>query len=145
MTKTLIASSGTGPESNCGYSGTVPENEEWYTVLTDNAWGAQGEHLVGVGGQTVTVSRCHAAGQYIGIANGQNFHYMRKYAVQDTAYDCINGACTKKNIYNTPGLYPSLSDCEEACGTGCNGKCVSSSDWTQIENLSGQLKSRNCS
>ncbi|WP_109010069.1 hypothetical protein [Nostoc commune] len=60
-------------------------------------------------------------------------------------YDCINGACTNKSTYNTPGLYQTLSDCETACGTGCSGKCISNSDWAQIENLSGQLKSRNCS
>ena len=60
-------------------------------------------------------------------------------------YDCINGACTKKSVYNTPGLYQSLSECEVVCGTGCSGKCISNTDWTQIENLSGELKNRSCS
>ncbi|MEH1857490.1 MAG: hypothetical protein V7L21_05710 [Nostoc sp.] len=60
-------------------------------------------------------------------------------------YDCINGACTKKNVYSTPGLYASLSACEVACGTGCSGKCISSADWAEIEGLSGQLKNGNCS
>ncbi|MEH1838129.1 MAG: hypothetical protein V7L20_05075 [Nostoc sp.] len=60
-------------------------------------------------------------------------------------YDCINGACLTSDKYSTPGLYPSLSDCEIACGTGCSGKCISNSDWAQIEGLSGQLKNRNCS
>lgn len=59
-------------------------------------------------------------------------------------YDCINGACTPKTTYNTPGLYPSLSDCQVACGIGCSGKCISNSDWATIEGLSNQLKNRNC-
>ncbi|MBN3957503.1 hypothetical protein [Nostoc sp. NMS8] len=60
------------------------------------------------------------------------------------SYDCINGACTKKNVYNTPGIYSSLSECETACGTGCSGKCVSNSDWAQIEGLASQLRSKEC-
>jgi hypothetical protein len=61
------------------------------------------------------------------------------------SYDCINGACTKKNIYSTPGLYGSLDDCQKSCGTGCSGKCVSDSELAQIEGLSSELKSKNCS
>jgi hypothetical protein len=63
----------------------------------------------------------------------------------DLPHDCINGACIKKSVYGTPGLYKSLSECEIACGTGCSGKCISNDDWAQIEGLSNQLKSRNCS
>lgn len=63
----------------------------------------------------------------------------------ETQYDCINGACIPKSTYNSPGLYASLSDCQVACGTGCSGKCLSNSDWAQIEGLANQLKSRNCS
>ncbi|MDF5736799.1 MULTISPECIES: hypothetical protein [unclassified Nostoc] len=61
------------------------------------------------------------------------------------AFDCINGSCINKNVYSTPGLYSSLSDCEIACGTGCSGKCVSNADWAQIESLSSQIMNRNCS
>ncbi|MBN3877527.1 MULTISPECIES: hypothetical protein [unclassified Nostoc] len=60
------------------------------------------------------------------------------------AHDCINGACTPKTTYGTPGLYPSLSECEVACGTGCSGKCISNSEWAQVEGLANQLKNRNC-
>lgn len=60
-------------------------------------------------------------------------------------YDCINGACLPKTQYNTPGIYASLAECEQACGTGCSGKCISNSDWATIEGLSNQLKQRNCS
>jgi hypothetical protein len=60
-------------------------------------------------------------------------------------YDCINGACVKASTYNTPGLYATQSNCQVACGTGCSGKCISNADWAQIESLSSQLKSRNCS
>ncbi|MEH2351934.1 hypothetical protein [Nostoc sp.] len=59
-------------------------------------------------------------------------------------FDCINGACINASKYNTPGIYPSLSECEIACGSGCGGKCISSSEWAQIESLSNQLKNRNC-
>ncbi|MCC5606646.1 hypothetical protein LC612_07560 [Nostoc sp. CHAB 5834] len=60
-------------------------------------------------------------------------------------YDCLNGACIKKTIHNTPGLYQSLSECEVACGTGCSGKCISNSEWSEIEGLSNQVRNRNCS
>ncbi len=60
-------------------------------------------------------------------------------------YDCVNGACISKTRYNTPGLYKSLPECQTACGAGCSGKCISSDDWAQIQGLSNQLKSRNCS
>lgn len=63
----------------------------------------------------------------------------------DLKYDCLNGACVKNSDHNTPGLYPTLSDCEIACGTGCSGKCISNADWAQIEGLSKQLKNKNCS
>ncbi|BBD67959.1 hypothetical protein NIES4072_47290 [Nostoc commune NIES-4072] len=122
MAKTLISASGSGPDSNCGYSGTVPSGQEWYTVLVDNVWGAQGEHLVGTSGQTVTVTRCHSAGNYIGVANGQNFHFMRIYSVSAESYDCINGVCTLSTQYKTQGIYRSLADCQGVCANG--GACA---------------------
>jgi hypothetical protein len=60
-------------------------------------------------------------------------------------FDCINGACISKSTYNTPGIYNSLEECEAACGTGCGGKCISNSDWAQIEGLADKLKQKNCS
>lgn len=59
-------------------------------------------------------------------------------------YDCINGACIDADTYGTPGIYASLEECEIACGTGCSGKCISNSDWAQIEGLINQLKQKNC-
>lgn len=162
MTKTLIAASGNGPDSNCGYSGTVPFGEEWYTVLIDDNHGAAGEHLVGVAGQVVTVSSCHSAGNYIGTANGQNFHFMRKYAVStDNKYDCINGVCTLSTQYQTPGLYKSLADCQAVCADGgaCgSGKqcvdpttfcppgkvCIDDSELSSIEGLIANINSEVC-
>ena len=67
-----------------------------------------------------------------------------EYVPPTEKYDCINGACVKKTVYKTPGIYSSLSECETACGTGCSGKCISNSEWAQIEGLSNQLKNRNC-
>lgn len=151
MAKTLIAqSSPNGQTSNCGYSGTVPSNEEWYVVRIDDNWGAQGEFLVGSAGQTVNVSQCHELGSQIGVANGQNFHYMKKYRItSDTAYDCINGQCVLASQYNTPGQYQTIDACQAECG-GNNycppGKvCIPNSEWSRIESLSNQLKNKSCS
>lgn len=66
-------------------------------------------------------------------------------ALPAVKYDCINGACLPKATYNTPGLYQSLEDCEVACGAGCSGKCISNSEWAQIEGLSDEVRSTNCS
>ena len=162
MTRTLISESSdtNNPGSNCGYSGVVPDGEEWYTYLTDNTWGIQGEHLVGTAGQTVTVTRCHVVFQYIGTANGQNFHLMRRYAVSAT-YDCINGACISSTQYKTPGIYQSLSDCQTVCANGgsCgDGKqcvdptnfcppgkvCIDQSEFSSIEALISKIGSEVC-
>lgn len=64
--------------------------------------------------------------------------------IPTATFDCINGACINASKYNTPGMYPSLSECENVCGAGCGGKCISNSEWAQIEGLSNQLKNRNC-
>ena len=64
--------------------------------------------------------------------------------ILSSTFDCINGACINASKYNTPGMYPSLSECENVCGSGCSGKCVSNSDWAQIEGLSKELRNRNC-
>jgi hypothetical protein len=60
-------------------------------------------------------------------------------------YDCLNAACTPKNTYNTPGLYQSLAECEQSCGPGCGGVCLSNSDWAAIQGLAAQNKSKHCS
>jgi hypothetical protein len=61
-------------------------------------------------------------------------------------YDCINGACFKNSVYDTPGFYTSLEQCKFQCGgTVCSGKCISNADWAQIEGLASKLKSKNCS
>ncbi|TAF07769.1 MAG: hypothetical protein EAZ77_08650 [Nostocales cyanobacterium] len=61
------------------------------------------------------------------------------------AFDCINGACTNKTTYKTPGLYQSLEECQQMCGTGCGGVCISNSEWAQIQGLASQNKSKSCS
>ncbi|MBE8990638.1 hypothetical protein [Nostoc sp. LEGE 12450] len=94
----------------------------------------------------------HADGEVFLGSNWSGYEIRGFTVVQISAcddpiekYDCINGACIKANVYDTPGIHESLSECETACGTGCSGKCISNSDWAQIEGLSGQLKNRNCS
>ncbi len=60
-------------------------------------------------------------------------------------YDCINAACIPSTTYNTPGIYQSLSDCEQVCGPGCSGVCLSNADWAEIQGKAAQLRNKNCS
>ncbi|MFM5960404.1 MAG: hypothetical protein ACKOQ2_25165, partial [Dolichospermum sp.] len=57
-------------------------------------------------------------------------------------YDCINGACLNKSQYGTPGIYESISVCEQNCGPGCGGVCVPNADWTTISSLASQVKNK---
>ena len=60
-------------------------------------------------------------------------------------YDCINHACRPASQYGTPGIYQSLSDCEQNCGSkGCSGECVSKDRWAIIKRLSSNLKNKSC-
>ncbi len=60
-------------------------------------------------------------------------------------HDCINKACRPASQYGTPGLYKSLSECEQNCGSkGCSGKCVPNNQWAIIEGVSNNLKNQNC-
>ncbi|MBN3926114.1 hypothetical protein [Nostoc sp. NMS4] len=94
-------------------------------------------------GSTIYTSTSPAKNVHLSIVNNDTGGEYTPPTPTDK-YDCINGACIKKTVYSTPGIYQSLSECETACGTGCSGKCVSNADWAQIEGLSNQLKNRNC-
>lgn len=59
-------------------------------------------------------------------------------------YDCINGSCLNKTQYGTPGIYESISACEQNCGPGCGGVCISNADWTAISSLASQVKNKVC-
>jgi hypothetical protein len=41
-------------------------------------------------------------------------------ACSSQAYDCINGNCIRTNVYNTAGLYASLTACQAVCGSTGN-------------------------
>lgn len=60
-------------------------------------------------------------------------------------YDCLNGVCVTQETYDSPGLYASVAECEQACGPECNGKCLSNEEWDKITSLANRLKSKNCS
>ena len=60
-------------------------------------------------------------------------------------FDCINGSCFPKTQYGTPGIYESVSACEQNCGPGCGGVCISNADWTAISSLASQVKNKVCS
>ncbi|WP_414622046.1 hypothetical protein [Calothrix sp. CCY 0018] len=59
-------------------------------------------------------------------------------------YDCINGACVKKDKYGTPGIYQTIEECEVVCGEGCSGKCIANADWAKIQDFASKLKTKNC-
>lgn len=76
-------------------------------------------------------------------------------------YDCINGVCTKKTLYNTPGIYQSLEDCQAVCANGgscADGKqcvdptnfcppgkvCIDQGEFSSIESLISQINSEVC-
>ena len=78
-----------------------------------------------------------------------------------STYDCINGVCTVKTQYNTPGLYNSLSDCQAVCANGgsCgDGKqcidptnfcppgkiCIDQGEFSSIEALISKIGSEVC-
>lgn len=72
---------------------------------------------------------------------GDAFIVSTNCPIPTTQYDCVNGVC----VVSATGFYPSLGDCQVACGKkGCSGQCVSSSDWAKIEELVNQIKNRNC-
>lgn len=95
----------------------------------------------------------HATGELL-LGNQWIGETLRSFTVrqislcagQTLTYDCINGACFQSSQFNTPGIYTSLAQCESQCGgSTCKGKCISNSDWAQIEGLANQLKNQNCS
>lgn len=59
-------------------------------------------------------------------------------------YDCINGSCLEKSKFGTPGIYESQADCEQNCGRGCGGVCISNADWGKIGNLAAMIKNKDC-
>jgi hypothetical protein len=75
-------------------------------------------------------------------------------------YDFINGNCTLNTLYNTPGKYSLLSDCEASIvDNSCKSPnicvppdycppgmvCLPSSEFSQISALSSSLENENCS
>ncbi|MEH2193411.1 MAG: hypothetical protein V7K98_12340 [Nostoc sp.] len=104
------------------------------------------------GGQAILRSACdgrnmeppYFAGQFSTVNITSSVFTPDAGQADTSKYDCINGGCIKNSAYNTPGLYASLSDCELACGTGCSGQCISNSDWSQIEGLASQIRSKEC-
>ena len=82
---------------------------------------------------------------WVGSASATPSITSATFSATPTPHDCINGACIMASTHGTPGMYGTLEECETACGTtGCSGKCISNSDWAQIQGLSNQLKNRNC-
>jgi hypothetical protein len=66
-------------------------------------------------------------------------------------YDCVNGIC----VESPNGIHATLEACEAACGGGGNPcppdycppgmVCLPAGEFSQIERLSSELKSKNCS
>jgi hypothetical protein len=78
-------------------------------------------------------------------------------------YDCLNGGCIQHTVYNSPGLFTTLAECQAACGSASNNNCkppnicvspdycppsmvcLTLAELSTIDGLSGELKSKNCS
>jgi hypothetical protein len=74
-------------------------------------------------------------------------------------YDLINGNCTLNTLYNTPGKYESLSDCQASVDSICKSPnicvpedncppgmvCLSSSEFSAISGLASSLENEICS
>jgi hypothetical protein len=127
-------------ESTNPYTGNTP----WERLVVDGI-PTQGQgHYPGTG-TILIIEDYPLANQYCPSPRGGRSGNCDSCLSPPKKYDCINGECVESSIYNTPGIYQSISDCEVNCGAGCSGKCLSNSDWAQIENLASQLKSKNCS
>jgi hypothetical protein len=150
------------PTNPCGCEGTFTITYSYQgSSYTANATGYENDqpYLKNSGGLAYLWSACRNVDMRGGqVWAGTNEAPIQSYTFTKTnplcgtpdeppqeKYDCINGSCIPKTTYNTPGLYQSLSACEIACGTGCSGKCISNSDWAQIEGLSSQLRNKSCS
>jgi hypothetical protein len=78
-------------------------------------------------------------------------------------YDCLNGGCIQHTVYNSPGLFTTLAECQAACGSASNNNCkppnicvspdycppgmvcLTLAELSTIDGLSSELKSKNCS
>ncbi|AFY48898.1 hypothetical protein Nos7524_3095 [Nostoc sp. PCC 7524] len=98
-------------------------------------------YLIHAGGETLLGGNWQSS-----ILRGFTVRQISLCAGQTLTYDCINGECIQSSQFNTPGIYTSLAQCESQCGGAtCKGKCLSNSDWAQIEGLAAQLKNKSCS
>lgn len=65
-------------------------------------------------------------------------------------YDCLNGNCIESTVYETPGLYRTLEECQIVCGTVTNNECppghvcLTTSEFSQISSLASQIKGEIC-
>jgi hypothetical protein len=62
----------------------------------------------------------------------------------DGQWDCINGECQSKELYGTPGQFPSLQACTDACGNGCEGECVSAAEMAEHKAAVEKVKNTFC-
>lgn len=93
-----------------------------------------------------------------GNFSGTGFYGAPEYYLKNCVeepYDCLNGICVKKDVYNTPGIFASLADCQAICtSNGClppdpnycpPGKvCIKDVEWSQIEQLTNQNRAKHC-
>jgi hypothetical protein len=62
------------------------------------------------------------------------------------SYDCINGGCIAKSIYNTPGVFSNLSACQSGCAknSNCIGECVPLEEIAALKQAANNLQARYC-
>ena len=61
-------------------------------------------------------------------------------------YDCLNGGCIPQNMYNTPGVFPSLAACQSGCAknSNCTGECVDPAEIAAHRQALNNLQSKFC-
>lgn len=102
----------------CGNNASLAFNGSGLSLIVD------GSNIAGIGyeyrngtGQVSIVADSLPASVFISSGNCSGCRSINK------RYDCVNGKCFEQTVYNSPGLFASLIDCEAACGTASNNIC----------------------
>jgi hypothetical protein len=146
-----------GPNNTLSYSGTAANTP----YIASGFGSANGCSLGNVSGNTaifangkgfINACNCNSSGVVASITSSSY--------VGNSGYDCVNGGCYSAGNYDTPGSYTTLANCQANCGATCttgsvcvdpnnycpNGQtCLPTTEFSQIQSLSSQLRQRDCS
>jgi hypothetical protein len=142
----------------CGNTASLVFNGRGLNLIVDgvNIAGAGYEYRNGTG-QVSEVANSRVTSGYLSSGNCSGC------VSPDKKYDCLNGKCFEHTVYNSPGLFATLVDCEAACGSNSEDKCqapnicvspdycppgmvcLTLGELSTIDGLSSELKLKNCS